>query len=57
MPYNAKYNSVVNLLSGDAGFRWNNLSVPKEAPLETSPLLSKSHRYLVRQIDQRIKKR
>lgn len=52
------YDGLVNLLNGEGGllgtFRWINFSIPKSDPLETHPVLTKSHRYLVRRIDEQI---
>lgn len=52
------YDGLVNLLNGEGGllgsFRWINFSIPKSDPLETHPVLTKSHRYLVHRIDEQI---
>ena len=52
--YTGEYEAAVNLLNTDFFFQWDNLSVPEETPLMTLPLLPRSYRYLVRQIDERI---
>jgi hypothetical protein len=54
--YKDDYEGVVSLLSPSWDFRWKNLSVPQEDPLPTLFRLPKSHRYLVRQLDERIAK-
>lgn len=54
--YGGEYESVVNLLNADARFRWENLSVPEEQPIFASLLFPKSYRYMVRQLDERIRR-
>jgi hypothetical protein len=53
--YKAEYEGVVGLLNGDWNFSWEDLSVPIEAPLLPPPLLPKSFRSIVHQLDERIK--
>ena len=53
--YSDDYDGVVRLLNGEYGFKWTDLSVPKEYPLATRPVLSQSYRYLIRQLDERIR--
>ena len=53
--YNDEYDGIVKLLNGEYGFNWVDFSVPKEDPLPTHPVLSKSYRYLVRQLDEHIR--
>jgi hypothetical protein len=48
------YAGVVRLLNAEIGFRWVDYSVPKSDPLENHPILSKSNRYLARQLDKLI---
>lgn len=53
--YNDEYEGVVRLLNGDIAFRWKNLSVPIDNPIATRLLLPKSYRYILRQIEEKIK--
>jgi hypothetical protein len=53
--YGDEYDRFVKLLNSDLFFKWENVSVPKDDPLPLNPLFPKSYRYLVRQIDDRIK--
>jgi len=52
--YRDDYDGVVRLLNSDSTFLWRNVSVPAENPLSFLRGLSKSYRFLVRQIDERI---
>jgi hypothetical protein len=54
--YKSEYDGVVNLLNADTSFKWINLSVPRDEPLPTPTQLPKSCRYLVRQLDERIRR-
>jgi hypothetical protein len=53
--YKDEYEGVVRLLNGDITFRWENLSIPFNEPIATPPLLSKSYRHILRQIEEKIK--
>jgi hypothetical protein len=55
--YTAAYDGVVSLLNADKSFKWINRSVPVDEPLSAfmSPLLLKSYRSIVRQLDERIR--
>lgn len=52
--YQEDYERVVQLLNAYPLFDWDNLSVPENRPLATLLHLSRSYRYLVRQLDERI---
>jgi hypothetical protein len=54
--YKSEYEGVVALLNTDKTFAWENHSVPEESPLQVLASLSKSYRFLVRQLDERISK-
>ncbi len=54
--YRSDYERLVELLNGYPFFEWDNLSVPVDQPLATLLELPRSHRYLVRQLDERISK-
>ena len=51
-----EYERVVELLNAYPFFQWDDLSVPENRPLATLLHLSRSYRYLVRQLDERISK-
>jgi hypothetical protein len=53
--YKSEYDGVVNLLNSDWTFKWTNLSVPVDSPLPVSMVLPKSHRNIVRQLDDKIR--
>jgi hypothetical protein len=54
--YADDYNRLVALLNASLLFLWDNLSVPQESPLGMLAKLPKSHRNIVRQLDERILK-
>jgi MTH538 TIR-like domain (DUF1863) len=54
--YRAEYDGLVNLLQADLAFKWTNLSVPQDNPLQNPFHLPKSYRHIVRQLDERISK-
>ncbi|MBV9157936.1 MAG: TIR domain-containing protein [Acidobacteriaceae bacterium] len=54
--YRDDYEGIVNLLNADRSFSWENLSVPFNEPLSLPPALPKSHRTILRQLDERIKR-
>jgi hypothetical protein len=54
--YKDEYDGIVKLLNGDISFNWENLSVPFNQPLPMSALLPKSHRSIIRQLDEKINK-
>jgi hypothetical protein len=49
------YERLQALLNARPDFHWENLSVPHDNPLQSSVQLPKSYRYLVRQLDARIR--
>lgn len=51
-----EYQALADLIKPDLDFNWENLSVTKSDPLELHEILSKSHRFLIRQLDCQIKK-
>jgi hypothetical protein len=53
--YKSEYDGVVNLLNADYSFKWVNLSVPIDDPLPVLMGLPKSHRHIVRQLDEKIR--
>lgn len=53
MGLQSEYDGVVDLLNADRTFAWQ-ISVPQDRPLQTLANLSKSYRFLVRQLDDRI---
>lgn len=53
--YNDDYSGLVRLLNGEVGFKWVDFSIPKSDPLPTHPALTKSYRYLVRQVDEQVR--
>jgi hypothetical protein len=54
--YADDYDRLVALLNASPLFLWDNLSVPQESPLGILARLPKSHRNIVRQLDERILK-
>lgn len=52
--YGSQYDGLVKLLRTDLFFHWVDLSVSEDNQLPTHPLLQKSFRYLVRQLDEKI---
>jgi len=50
-----EYDALVELIRPDTNFRWENLSVPKEAPIPMLIGLPKSIRKLVHELDDRIR--
>jgi hypothetical protein len=50
-----EYDALVDLITPDATFRWENLSVPKENPITILIGLPKSIRKLVHELDDRIR--
>jgi hypothetical protein len=52
--YHEEYEGLVNLLNGASSFHWKNLSIPRDNPVAPNPLLQRSNRQLIREIDRRI---
>ena len=53
--YDEDYEGVVSLLYSDYEFKWEDLSAPEDRPLQTLLDLPKSNRFLVKQLDDRIR--
>jgi hypothetical protein len=52
--YHAEYERLHNLLASDPGFKWRNLSIAKNAPVEPNPRLTKSYVRLIEELGERI---
>jgi hypothetical protein len=52
--YDDEYKGVVRLLELEVSFTWMDLSVPIENPLPLHPILRKSHRNILRQLEAKI---
>jgi hypothetical protein len=53
--YADDYDAVVRLLKNDLWFQWQDLSVPIEDPIAMSPILPKSNRRILKELEERIK--
>jgi len=53
--YDDEYRGVVRLLGTDTSFKWNDLSVDVENPLPQHPVLHKSSRTIMRQLEEKIR--
>jgi hypothetical protein len=53
--YAFAYEGVVRRLDADINFKWNDLSIPIENPIKMSPLLPKSNRRILKELEERIK--
>jgi hypothetical protein len=53
--YSIEYQRLTALLSKpDSGFSWRNLSIPQTNPVRPNPVLRRSYRRLIRELDARI---
>jgi hypothetical protein len=53
--YALAYEGVVRLLNADINLKWKNLSIPIENPIRMLPLLPKSNRTILKELEERIK--